>query len=271
MSAAVVVAAAFEWPVAPVAMGDGFGSWRNGFMRGAGVSAAAGTIVSPDDGEVVFATESDTLPGGFPVPGGSLLAIAHESALMTIFTGLETGSAATYLRQVKAGEAIGRAARAEEETTVFHTFDRQERRFVNPLAVMPFIADRDFPSVRSMNLSRDGVETPIDKARNVPQGSYEVFIDAMDMNGSVRSAPYEIRLILDGSERSRYVYDAAWAQDGKPFLFAESAVVEYDYYVRDGRVRFGPFVFTRGRVTLSVRVTDFAGNTREYNHAIVVQ
>ncbi len=264
---------AFEWPADSGRFRYGFGAQREGFLRGIEFGSADGLVHAADDGEMTFSAVGSRLPGGYPLPGGSLIVIAHPADMTTIYTGLRPDSVSSYLKNVRKGDILGRSdlARSSRGLT-FYAFDARERRFINPLILMPTPLDDKPPVIRSVSLSMEGVEARLDQAKAVRQGAYYFLIDAYDASPSGEpSSPFDLGVLIDGSERDRVVYDAAWASGGRAHLFGGVGRIEDSYLTDDGRVRLGPYSLSRGRVVISVAVSDYASNKREQTYSISVQ
>ncbi len=275
LAIAATAAFAFDWPDETGPYRYGFGTFRGGFLLGSEYGAEEGLARAAADGELVFAASSPVLPGGYPLAGGSLAAIAHASDIVTLYSGLEPDSMAGYLRLVRKGDVLGKGLKAEAASggraTVSYVFDAKERRYINPLIVLPARPDDKPPVIRSVALESDGGEQGLDRHATVRQGSYRVLVEAGDASpAGTFSAPYELRVLIDGSERTRIVYDAAWAMGGTRFLFGASSLRAEDCLTADGRLRLGPYSLARGKVVVTVAATDFSGNKRELTYQVSV-
>ncbi|HOZ72427.1 MAG TPA: M23 family metallopeptidase [Spirochaetales bacterium] len=274
LAAAIVSSFAFDWPADSGRYRFSFGSPRDGFKRGLEFGSSGGIVRAADDGELTFAASGRSLPGGYPLIGGSMVVVSHASQISTIYAGLEPGSVSSYLRNVRKGDIIGRIEPVGGlgRGAAFYAYDAKERRYINPLILMPSLSDDKPPVIRSAILVSDGKETALAASKVVKQGSYLLLVDAFDPSPTgEQAAPYEVRVMLDGSERDRVLYDAAWAEGGRSTLFSGARLGEHEYLASDGRMRFGPYVLARGRVVISVVVGDFAGNKREQTYSIIVQ
>lgn len=273
LAALAVSAIAFEWPADSGKFRYGFGTPREGFLRGMEFGSADGLALAADDGEMTFSAVGARLPGGYPLPGGSLIVIAHPADITTIYAGLQPDSVSSYLKNVRKGDILGRSASAgASRGATFYAFDARERRFINPLILMPTPFDDKPPVIRSVSLSVEGLEARLDQSKAVRQGSYYFLIDAYDLSpAGDPSSPFDLRILIDGSERDRVVYDAAWASGGKANLFGGAGRTEDTYLTSDGRIRLGPYALSRGRVVISVAVSDYASNKREQTYSISVQ
>lgn len=273
LTATIFTAAAFDWPIDGGKFRFGFGTPRGGFLRGVEFGSGDGLVRAADDGELAFVSDGPRLPGGYPLSGNSILVLAHVSDISTIYVGMERGSVSSYLKNVRRGDVLGRSLEIKSgRGTTVYAFDAKERRYVNPLIIMPAQQDSKAPVLKSVALVSDGIETEIDKAASVRQGSYDLLIDTYDASPTgAQSAPYDIRVIIDGSERARVVYDAAWATAGASSLFGTGSIGEKSYLTDDGRIRLGPYAFASGRVIVAVIVSDYAGNRREQSYSITVR
>lgn len=275
LAIAATAAFAFDWPDEDGLYRYGFGTFRAGFLLGSEYGAEEGLARASADGELVFAATSPVLPGGYPLSGGSLAAIAHASDIMTLYSGLEPDSLAAYLRRVRKGDVLGKGLKAETTSggraAVSYVFDAKERRYINPLIVLPARPDDKPPVIRSVALESDGGEQGLDRHASVRQGSYRILVEAGDASpAGTLSAPYEVRVLIDGSERTRIVYDAAWATGGTRLLFGASSLREEECLTTDGRLRLGPYSLARGKVVITVAATDFSGNKRELTYQVSV-
>lgn len=263
----------FDWPVAGGAFSWGFGSARDGFFKGAEFSGQSIPVRASESGELFFAASGNALPGGYPIDGGSLLALYGERGLVTVYSGLDESSISRYLIVVKAGDVLGRTPRlADARGFRFFVYDAKERRYLNPLSVMPPIADQAAPAIRSITLYGEDGEVKPEQAKAVRQGSYFIIVDAFDLTpGGKPGAPFELTVTIDGSVKAKVTYDAAWAADGVSRLFGAGATAEPAFLAGGNRVKFGPFQFPRGRLSFSVAAADFYGNRREQGFVVAVQ
>jgi len=267
-------AGAFDWPLPPEAIRYGFGAFRDGFLRGVELGATDGVVRAPEDGELTFMAVGATLPGGFPIPANSLVSIAHGSDVMTVYTGMEASSISRYLKTIARGVVLGRAAYTRESGrgAVFYTFDSRERRYINPLILMPAVNDGKPPVIKSFSLASGKSEIVVEQPRVVRQGTYFLVIDAYDLSpGGFQSAPYSIKVYVDGTEYAAIAYDAAWTKAGISTLFGSVAVQESQYLGSDGRSRFGPLTLPSGKAVVSIFVVDYFGNRREQTYSFTVQ
>ena len=115
---------------------------------------------------------------------------------------------------------------------------------------------------------------PLGETRLVRQGTYEIIADILDPLGpsDLRSrAPYSIRLLVDGKETVRYLYDAARSESGRLRFFGSARLDSESYFLPDGKLRLGELQLARGRTTIVLIVADYAGNEREIGGVLSVE
>lgn len=267
-----------EWPVSGGVPSVPFGSFHAGRFYPSMTTGPEGAQVrAASAGEISFLFDGDRLPSGLPCPLGGFVALSHPDGMISVYGRMERGSLPHYLRAVSAGDVLGRAGTSgfhAGRETVFTLYDRIKRQYLNPQVLLPPVRDDRAPLVRGVYLSSGGRFLPLGETRTVRQGTYEVIADILDPLSSAdpRSrAPYSIRLLVDGKEVIRYVYDAARAESGRFRFFGSARLDSESFFLADGRLRLGSFLLARGRTTFVLIVSDYAGNDRETSGILQVE
>ncbi|HAE22239.1 MAG TPA: hypothetical protein DCG47_07950 [Spirochaetaceae bacterium] len=270
---ALTLLGAFQWPVKPEALRLNFGSYASGFYKGIELNLPDAPVLAPAKGEMLFAHDSPRLPGGYPMPGGSLAALAHSSGIISIYTGMQPGSLANYRGVVEQSEILGMSpVQGSGRYLGFYLYDQRERRYINPHILLAATPDARVPLIRSVALVSGGQEQILERNSVIRQGSWRFVIDAIDLTAlGLPGAPFDVAVALDGSERFRVKYDSARMAAGQSLLFSDNVQSERDYLLADGRISFGPITLTKGRSSITVSATDLTGNKREISYTITVQ
>lgn len=267
-----------EWPVAGGAPTRTFGSYLWGrFYPSMTVGPEGAQVRAVAAGDVSFQFDGDKMPSGLPCPLGGFISLSHPDGMISVYAGMDRGSIPRYSRAVSAGDILGRAGasgfRAGRELG-FTLYDRIKRQYLNPQVLLPPIRDDRAPLVRGLYLSGGGKILPLGEIRTVRQGTYELLADIQDPfvpgDTSLR-APYSIRLLVDGKETLRYLYDAARAESGRLRFFGPARADSGTAFLPDGKLRLGSFLLARGRTAFVLIVTDYAGNERETGGAFTVE
>jgi hypothetical protein len=272
-------ASAMDWPLAPPRFAANFGTYAKGrVIAGAAFASEEGLVRSAEDGEIAFAVEEGSNPSGLPMPLGSFAVVEHQRGMAAVYSHLAPGTLATRVPKLRSGDPIGRPGHSgwvEGSGLLFQLFDRRAGAWVNPLLVLPRLADDKPPVIRSLALSGGGKAYVLGATSSLPQGTYRVSADIADPADSSWAAgplaPYSIRLSIDGVESAKYVFDTARGSGGKLFLFADSSVRADALKTPEGRYILVERLFSRGRVTIEVRVEDAAGNRRSASWTFLVE
>ena len=276
---ASVSASAMDWPIAPPRFAATFGTFAKGrVIVGTALAAEEGVVRSSEDGEIAFASEEGSHPAGLPMPLGSFAIVEHQRGMAAVYSHLAPGTLPARTAKLKAGDPIGRPGRSgwiEGSGVLFQVFDRRAGNWVNPLLVLPPLADDKPPVIRSLALSREGKTYILGESSSLPQGTYRVSVEVSDPADSPWTAgplaPYMIRLSIDGVEAAKYVFDVAKGSNGKLSLFSASPVDADVLKTADGRYLLVEQLFPRGKVTMEARVEDAVGNKRSSSWTFLVE
>jgi hypothetical protein len=272
-------AIAMDWPLSPPRLAATFGTFAKGrVVAGVALSSDDGLVRSAEEGELSFVLEEGTHPAGLPTPLGSFAVVEHQRGMAAVYSHLAPGSLANYLRKLNAGDILGKPGSSgwvEGQGIVFQVFDRRAGSWVNPLLVLPPLADDKPPVIRSLALSRLDKVYVLGETATLPQGTYRISVDVADPADSPWTAgplaPYGLRLSVDGVETAREVFDVARSEKGRLMLFADRSVAAEALKTREGRYSLAERLFTRGRTTLEVRVEDAVGNKRSASWTVLVE
>jgi hypothetical protein len=142
-------------------------------------------------------------------------------------------------------------------------YDGQTGSFVNPLSLLPPVADRQPPVVKRIALRRGDRIVDLAPGITVPSGSAEVLVEAYDLREDVRFlwplAPYVVRLALNGTEVARIGFEALQVKDGRMVL-SGTGLSAPDVYAGSRLMRLGTVELHRGETHLIAVARDFAGN-----------
>ena len=145
---------------------------------------------------------------------------------------------------------------------------------VNPLALLPVLADTQPPMIRRVVLAvGDQRQVLVDGATLRP-GRISVLADVVDLREDVRFswplAPYSIAVSLDGNEVARIVFDSLQVQEGRAVLGPRGPSRDA-IYDPDGLIRCATLDIHPGSSHLRIVARDFAGNETAREIAFTVQ
>jgi hypothetical protein len=265
--------------VSPPRLAATFGTPAAGrLVSGLCLASEDGLVRSSEKGELSFCLEEGGHPAGLPTPLGTFVVVEHGGGIAAVYAHLAQGTASRSLKAVEAGAVLGKAGSsgwAEGRGTLFEVFDRKEGNWVNPLLVLPQLADDKPPIIRSLALTRGSATYVLGARATLPQGSYVVSAEVADPADSPWTAgplaPYVIRLSVDGVEAARKVFDVARGSGGDLEFFSRESGALPGLRTAEGRWILGERLLSRGRITFDLRVEDAAGNKRSSTWTISVE
>lgn len=273
--AAFVSLPAYRWPMSDAGLRFAFGSRRQAlFLRGFEFENQEGPVQAVADGELLFYAAASELPGAFPVPAGSLVALAHKQSIMSVYSGLRLENLASLTDVIYEGDLLGRSEVSPGAAyTAFYLFDRKAGSFVNPLSLLPQLADTRPPQLRSVTLQGSGTAPiAIEQARGLVQGQYRLAADVIDVLPTPVSAiPFTVSLLINGLERQRFVYDAVQASQGRLVLPSTLNRQQNSFFTANGHIDLGSYMFVSGSTLVTLIVSDFNRNRLERSWTVTVQ
>lgn len=285
MTAAIVAVCAFgaasalDWPVFPQRIASTFGSPAAGrLVTGVHLASDGGLVKAAEEGELSFHLEEGRHPAGLPTPLGSLVVVEHSRDLAAVYAHLAPGSASTYLEAVPSGAILGKAGSSgwtEGTGALFEVFDRRDGNWVNPLLLLPPLADDKPPIIRSVALSAGTAIQVLGSNSRLAQGRYILSADIADPADSPWTtgplAPYQIKLSMDGMEISKRVFDVARGSGGELLFSSQDEKPASALRTPEGRWIIAELLLTRGRASLELRVEDAAGNRRSSIWTVIIE
>ncbi len=265
--AAPGAAAAFDWPVGKRLLTATFGESRANHLHGGIDLGGEEQPVHPiEAGEVIFLHEEGLDYSSLPIGLGTFVVLQHQGGARSMYAHLKAGTLTRNAGKVTPEEVLGRVGDtgySQGRHLHLSLIDVETGTVLNPLQVLPPLADRQPPKIRQIYLARQGQVTEVRRAALVRAGGAEVLVEAFDPREGVpflwKLAPYRIVLYLNGQETFRLTFDALQAQNGR-LLLGDKRLPFEKVYDGDWRYRLGGVELVPGDTELQVLVRDFAGN-----------
>jgi hypothetical protein len=264
---AALAAGALEWPVSERIVTGTFGEDRGDhFHLGIDIGGGEQVVRPVLPGELVFRYEENADYTSLPRGVGSFAVIRHQDDVLSVYCHLRRDLARPALTTFTVRDPVGVTGDtgASEGTHLhFSVYDGQTGSWVNPLSLLPPVADRESPVVKRIALRRGDRVTDLAPGIVVPSGPAEVLVEAYDVRGDVRYlwplAPYAVRLVLNGAEVARFAFEALEVREGRMVLLG-TVLAALDVYATDRLLRLGTVDLRGGESHLIAVVRDFAGN-----------
>jgi hypothetical protein len=196
------------------------------------------------------------------------VALEHGDGIIGIYSRFEDRVPASFtaIEKDTVIAATGISGWTSQEGYYFSLFDRRERRWVNPSALISPLADTRPPQIHSVELRR-GQNLTIDPAqtRSIRQGRYTILVNASDTRLNPNEsplAPYRLLCYVNGVEIGALTFETFSTRDGVLMLYRNGLVPVKRVYDPDPAYEVGEAEFSRGQATVEVIAQDLAGNTR---------
>ena len=258
-----------EKPVVKANFGDKAGSYYN---TGIDVISEKPDVFAVDKGEVVYYQEEKNYFSALPSGLGNFIVIEHEKLLRTTYGHLDDNFIGKEKVNVAEGEVIGKigdSGSSNGRYLHFELIDREFGELVNPLVLLPAIADKSKPIIAEVFIKNSGTEQykTLEAKGEIIAGKYDLSAMVYDlsdnMNYFCQVAPYSIKLYINGEESLSIMYNSIKKSNNYLVLSSNNKNVK-DYYVdnENWQVYLGQFDFKPGVTRLEISASDFKGNER---------
>jgi hypothetical protein len=260
-------AAGLDWPVRRPVLTATFGEERTDhFHNGIDLGGGEQDVLAVLPGELVFRAEEEAEYSSLPRGVGSFVVLRHDDGIESVYCHLKKASVDTRRVRYAASQKLavmGDTGYSEGTHLHFIVLDSETSSFVNPLALLPPLADRQAPVIRRVSLAVGDRRRPLEQAGEAGPGRAEVLAELFDPRADVSflwpMAPHSVRLSLDGREIARLSFDALQVIDGKTVLRG-TRLTAADVYTAEGLMRLGVADLRPGASRLLLTARDYAGN-----------
>ncbi len=276
---AASVLSAMSWPLDAPTPAATFGTFAQGrYMTEIELASEGGAVHPAEDGELIFCYDSKRDSGSLPSTIGSYALVEHQRDMVGLYAELAPGSVPSSPLKLRTGNVIGIAGESgltRGPGLLFGIFDRRADRWVNPVLLLPPLTDKTPPAIRSVQLIGASNQYRLGDSKVLPQGTYTVSADVSDVPSAAwirsNSAPYYLRLMIDGAKVAEFSYDVASVKNGKTVLAEKAPGNVENYLEKDGRLLLARRFFSHGRSIIEIVARDFAGNESKQSWTVTVQ
>lgn len=265
---AVSSANALDWPVKHEVLTATFGENRwDHFHDGIDIGGGAQAVHPAADGQVLFTYDEGQNPRALPTGLGSFVVLQNGPGLRTLYAHLRRGSVIEGKTTVSTSDVIGIMGDTGDSLgrhLHFEVIDSAKGEIVNPLTLLPPLADNVKPVIQSVSLERGKKLALLRPSMTVEGGSVGLAVAVYDPSQYVQyfdpMAPYEIEATLNGRQILHVTYDALKDANGKEYLGPSDQRDFRSYYLGTWEVLLGTFTLETGEARLTVMARDIAGN-----------
>jgi murein DD-endopeptidase MepM/ murein hydrolase activator NlpD len=265
-----------DWPSSETKLIENFGSNKNGMPLLGDVFNSTGPVFSADSGELIFSRNTEDERSRIPSTFGTWLAIDHDDGIISMYSRVQEASR-DLPAKIEKNEVIafsGKSGWSNTDGFTFTIYDRKERRWVNPSAVIAPEPDTVAPVLQYVRLrSEDGSIKDLRQDKTIRQGRWAVIVNPQDAKTASNDSlmPFKIEISVNGIESGFLSFETFFARDGMLMMYRNGLVPVSKIYSPYPALDMGDVWFNRGQATLEIIVEDVAKNSRRYVYKILVE
>ena len=268
----------FSWPQDEVTQ-DSFNSYF-GQKRGSVISTSVvfsepEEVKASETGYVLaILTENSNDSDFFPSTLGTAVILSHEDNLVSIYGNLDSETLTLYNtneRIIDGGATIGQSGSSGfqegKSNLEFQVVDTKNKSAINPKVLMPR-AESELPLLLNgiMLLNKNNNYFDIYSNKTFSSGLYKIYFKR-----NAVAAPYKTAVSINGVLVDQISYDMITQENNKLCIIGKKKYTSTDVFPNDELQLIGEAMFTPGRATLGLSLTDSLGNIKQLNYNIVIK
>ena len=268
----------FDWPQAEVtkdSFNSYFGQNRGGTLSTSVIFSEPEEVKAAENGYItVILTENSDDSEFFPSTLGTAVILAHNDELISVYGNLdaETLTIKNEKEHTLDGGAIiassGNSGYQENNSNLeFKIIDAKNKSAINPNVLMPR-AEEELPLSLSgiiiVNKNNDYYD--INTYKTYSSGLYKIYFKRNPI-----AAPYKTTVSINGVLVDQLSYDMITQENNKLCIIGKKKYTGSDVFPNNDLQLLGEAMFTPGRATLGLTISDMLGNVKQLNYNIVIK
>ena len=268
----------FSWPqeeVTEKSFNSYFGQNRGSVISTSVVFSEPEEVKASETGYVLaILTENDDDSDFFPSTLGTAVILSHEDNLLSVYGNLDSETVTLYNtneKMVDAGAIIGQSGTSGfqegNSNLEFQVIDTKNKSAINPKVLMPR-SEAELPLLlNGITLgSKNNNFYDINVYKTFNSGLYKVYFKR-----NAVASPYKTSVSINGVIVDQISYDMITQENNKLCIIGKKKYTSADVFPNDDLQLIGEAMFTPGRVTLGLSLTDALGNVKQLNYNIVIK
>ena len=266
----------FDWPQAEVtknSFNSYFGQNRGGILSTSVIFSEPEEVKAAEDGFITaILTENSDDSAFFPSTLGTAVILAHNDDLVSVYGNLDADTLTIKNENTIDGGAIiastGNSGYQENNGSLeFKIIDAKNKSAINPTVLMPR-SEEEIPLSLSgiMIVNKNNDYYDINVFKTYTSGLYKVYSKRNPI-----AAPYKTSVSINGVIVDQLSYDMIIQENNKLCIIGKKKYTDSDIYPNDELQLLGEVMFTPGRATLGLSISDVLGNVKQLNYNIVIK
>lgn len=268
----------FDWPQAEVtkdSFNSYFGQNRGGILSTSIIFSEPEEVKAAEDGYIIAVlTENSDESDFFPSTLGTAVILSHNDDLISVYGNLDAQTLTLKNeneRTVDAGATIassGNSGYQENHGNLeFQIIDAKNKSAINPKVLMPR-AEEEMPlslsGIMIGSKNNDFYDINVYKTYNL--GLYKVYFKRNPI-----ASPYKTSVSINGVIVDQLSYDMITQENNKLCIIGKKKYTDADIFPNDDLQLLGEVMFTPGRATLGIIISDMLGNVKQLSYNIVIK
>ena len=273
-----IFAFCFDWPQAEVSknsFNSYFGQNRGGILSTSIIFSEPEEVKAAEDGYITaIITDNSDDSDFFPSTLGTAVIIAHHDELVSVYGNLDAETLTLKNENehtIDAGAIIassGNTGFQENHGNLeFKIIDSKNKTAINPIVLMPR-AEEEIPLSLSgiIIVSKNNDYYDINTYKTYVSGLYKVYFKRNPV-----ACPYKTSVSINGVIVDQLSYDMITQENNKLCIIGKKKYTDADIFPNEDLQLLGEAMFTPGRVTLGLSISDMLGNVKQLNYNIVIR
>lgn len=270
-------ARAFDWPqdeVTKDSYTSYFGQNRGDILSTSVIFSEPAEIKAAEKGFILaILTENNDDSDFFPSTLGTAVILAHDDNLLSVYGNIDKDSLTLNETEktIDAGAILGQNGNSGYQNNngnlEFQIVDAKNKSAINPKVLMPR-SESEIPLSLSgiviQSKNRDFYDINTYKTFN--SGLYKVYFKR-----NAIAAPYKTSISINGLIVDQISYDTITQENNKLCIIGKKKYTSNDVFPEENLQLIGEAMFTPGRATLGLVITDFLGNVKQLNYSIIIK
>ncbi len=266
----------FDWPQAEVtknSFNSYFGQNRGGTLSTSIIFSEPEEVKAAENGYITaILTENSDDSEFFPSTLGTAVILAHNDELISVYGNLDEETLTIKNeKELDAGAIIassGSSGYQENNSNLeFKIIDAKNKSAINPNVLMPR-AEEELPLSLSgiMIVNKNNDYYDINTYKTYSSGLYKIYFKRNPI-----AAPYKTTVSINGVLVDQLSYDMITQENNKLCIIGKKKYTASDVFPNNDLQLLGEAMFTPGRATLGLTISDMLGNVKQLNYNIVIK
>lgn len=273
-----VSAFCFDWPQPEVtknSFNSYFGQNRGGILSTSVIFSVPDQVKAAENGYITaILTENSDDSFFFPSTLGTAVIISHSDDLISVYGNLDEETLTLKNEKehtIDAGATIassGNSGYQENNGNLeFMIIDAKNKSAINPKVLMPR-AEEEIPLSLSgiIIVSKNNDYYDINTYKTYTSGLYKVYFKRNPV-----ASPYKTSVSINGVIVDQLSYDMITQENNKLCIIGKKKYTDSDIFPNEDLQLLGEAMFTPGRATLGLSISDMLGNVKQLNYNIIIK